>query len=185
MALSGSSSAVVRYTRVAVALHWLLAAALVGQVVLGSWMIGLPKSPPGLRAGWFNVHKSIGITIALFVLLRIVWRVTHEVPGGEPGPAWRRNAARTVHRLLYFCMALMPLTGFLGSSFTAYPIRYFGVVLPTPHVDWPLGKQLMSDLHYGTANDNDTKNTQQDGAAGWHWWHRDGVAARMGSPSPR
>src|SRR3569623_3158700 len=41
MALLDSSSAVARYTRLGIALHWLIAAALLAQVVLGSWMLGL------------------------------------------------------------------------------------------------------------------------------------------------
>ena len=185
MALLDSSSAVARYTRLGIALHWVLAAALLAQVVLGWWMLGIPKSPPGLRAGWFNVHKSIGMTIALFVLLRIVWRATHRVPDADLGAAWQHTAARTMHRLLYLCMAVMPLAGFLGSSFTPYPIRYFGLVVPTPHADWPAAKQLMSTIHETTACLLVALIVVHILAAAWHWWQRDGVAARMGIPSLR
>ena len=52
-----------RYDTVAVFLHWVVAMAILIQLALGWWMIELPKSPPGLRAGWFNVDKSIGVTI--------------------------------------------------------------------------------------------------------------------------
>jgi len=183
--LDSRSSTVARYTRVGIALHWILAVALAAQLALGAWMLGVPKSPPGLRAGWFNLHKSVGITLALFVLLRVVWRAAHEVPDADSGPQWQRTAARTTHRLLYICMALMPLSGFLGSSFTPYPIRYFGLVLPTPHIDWPAGKQLMSNLHYATACLFVALIAVHVGAALWHWRQRDGVAARMGIPSPR
>jgi cytochrome b561 len=186
MALSdGSSSSAARYTRAAIALHWALAAALVPQLMLGWWMRTVPKSPPGVRAGGFNLHKSIGITIALFVLLRIVWRATHRTPAADLGAAWQRAAARTTHRLLYLCMVVMPVTGFLGSSFTAYPIRYFGIVLPTPHVAWPAAKQLMSDIHFGTACLFVALIAVHVLAAAWHWWQRDGVTGRMGIPSLR
>jgi cytochrome b561 len=183
--LDSTSSTVARYTRTGIALHWLIAVALVAQFLLGWWMLDLPKSPPGLRAGWFNLHKSIGLTIAAFVLLRIFWRATHQVPDADLGAAWQRAAARTMHRLLYACMAVMPLSGFLGSSFTRYPVRYFGVVLPTPHIDWPAGKEWMSDIHYATACLFIALVAVHVGAALWHWWQRDGVATRMGIPSPR
>jgi cytochrome b561 len=183
--LDSPSSTVARYTRVGVALHWAIAVALAAQFALGAWMLGLPKSPAGLRAGWFNVHKSIGITLALFVLLRIVWRAAHAVPQPDTGPAWQRGAALAVHRLLYVCMAVMPLTGFLGSSFTPYPIRYFGFVLPTPHIDWPAGKQLMSDVHFGAACLFAALIAVHVAAALWHWYQRDGVTGRMGIPSLR
>ncbi|HEY8050971.1 MAG TPA: cytochrome b [Ramlibacter sp.] len=186
MALSDRScSAIRRYTRVAIALHWLLAAALLAQVLLGWWMLGIPKSPPGVRASWFNVHKSIGITIALFVFLRIVWRSTQGVPDADLGPAWQRAAARTMHRLLYLCMAVMPLTGFLGSSFTRYPIRYFGRIVPTPHADWPAAKEAMAAIHVTVACVFVALIAAHVLAAAWHWWQRDGVAARMGIPSLR
>jgi cytochrome b561 len=186
MALLGSpSSTVARYTRVGVALHWVVAVALLAQFALGAWMLGLPKSPAGLRAGWFNIHKSIGITLAFFILLRIVWRAAHAVPLPDIGFAWQRGAALAVHRLLYVCMMVMPLTGFLGSSFTRYPIRYFGFVLPTPHIDWPAGKELMSDVHFATACLLAALVAVHVAAALWHWLQRDGVAERMGIPSPR
>jgi hypothetical protein len=53
-----------RYTNVAVTMHWLIAALVVVQLILGWWMIDIPKQPVGDRAFWFNLHKSIGITIA-------------------------------------------------------------------------------------------------------------------------
>ena len=69
-----------RYTLTAIVLHWLIGIAVFAQIGLGLWMIGIPKSPPGVRAYWFNVHKSIGITIALLVLVRIAWRLAHRPP---------------------------------------------------------------------------------------------------------
>ena len=185
MALSGDrpSSSAARYSRAAIALHWLLAALLVAQLALGWWMLDIPKSPPGLRAGWFNLHKSIGITIALLVLVRLAWRATHTPPDADLGPAWQRFAARWTHRLLYACMLAMPVTGFLGSSFTRYPIKFFGIALPTPHVDWPAAKQVMSDLHYAAACLFMTLAALHIAAALWHWLQSDGVTARMGIPS--
>src|SRR4051812_7851123 len=37
------------FTRIAVLLHWLVACAILAQVVLGWWMLELPKTPAGLR----------------------------------------------------------------------------------------------------------------------------------------
>lgn len=39
-----------RYTTVAIVLHWLIAACVLGQIALGLWMIGIPKEPVGVRA---------------------------------------------------------------------------------------------------------------------------------------
>lgn len=180
---ASASSTLPRHTRVAVALHWLLALALFAQLALGWWMLDLPKSPPGLRAGWFNVHKSIGLTIALFVVLRVVWRSTHPLPQDGLLPRWQRQAARLTHVLLYVCMLVMPLSGYLGSTFTRYPVRYFGIVLPDWNRDWPAAKQLMASVHYATAWLFMALLTLHIAAALWHWLQRDGVTARMGLPS--
>src|SRR5262245_25724757 len=139
------------YTATAKFLHWLIAAAVFVQISLGLWMIGIPKSPPGVRAYWFNVHKSIGITIGALVLLRLVWRFTHSAPPLPASvPTWQRIAARTSHTLLYVCMIVMPLSGYLGSSFTKFPIIYWGMRLP--HWGWesPALKELMSQIHFVT-----------------------------------
>jgi cytochrome b561 len=141
-----------RYTRTALFLHWLIAIAVFVQVGLGLWMIGIPKSPPGIRAYWFNVHKSIGITIGLLVLVRLAWRLAHRPPAlPDTLAVWQRTAAKISHYALYVCMIVMPLSGYLGSSFTKYPIKYFGYTLP--HWGWeaPALKELMSQLHFVTA----------------------------------
>jgi cytochrome b561 len=177
------SLAVIRYSRAAIALHWILAFALFAQLALGWWMLGLPKSPAGLRAGWFNLHKSIGLTIALLVVLRLVWRLTQADPAATLLPRWQRRAARWAHRLLYACMAAMPLSGYLGSTFTRYPVRYFGMVLPQWNHDWPAAKQLMSSLHYAVAWAFMALLALHVAAALWHWSQRDGVTDRMGVPS--
>jgi cytochrome b561 len=64
---SRDASPAVAYSRASVALHWLLAALLIAQLVLGWWMLDLPKTPPRLRAGWINEHKTIGNEQAVLV----------------------------------------------------------------------------------------------------------------------
>ena len=139
------------YTRTAVVLHWLIGVAVLAQITLGLWMITIPKVPIGVRAGWFNVHKSIGITLAVLILVRILWRLFHQAP---PLPAtmskWERIAAKANHLLLYACMIVMPVSGYLGSSFTKYPILYWGIKLPQWGWDSPALKDLFSQVHFVT-----------------------------------
>lgn len=165
-----------------IALHWLLAVALTYQVLLGWWMLDLPKSPPGLRAGWFNLHKSIGLSIGIVVLLRLALRLRHPV-APPPLPAWQRRAASANHVLLYACMLLLPLTGYLGSEFSGYPVRFFGQVLPAWTGAWPTGKAFMSALHLALVWTFMVLVAVHVSAALWHWHRRDGVTARMGLPT--
>ena len=169
------------YTRTAIVLHWLIGLCVLAQITLGLWMIGIPKSPPGVRAWWFNVHKSIGITLAVLIVVRLAWRFFHPAPPLPPTmPDWERIAAKANHALLYVCMIVMPLSGYLGSSFTKYPILYFGMPLPQWGWDAPALKDLCSQVHFTTAVIFITLIAIHIAAAGKHWLiDRDGVAQRM------
>jgi len=119
-----------RYTTTAIVLHWLIAAAVVGLIGWGWWMQTIPKIPVGPRVDAFNLHKSIGMTVLLLMLVRISWRARHRPPPWTPMPRWQEQLARSVHFLLYVCLVLQPISGYLGSAFSGYPVRFFGVVLP-------------------------------------------------------
>ena len=169
------------YTRTAVVLHWLIAFCVIAQIALGLWMIGIPKDPPGVRAWWFNIHKSIGLTLGLLILVRVGWRFTHRAPPLPASmPRWARIAAAANHHLLYLCMVLMPVSGFLGSSFTKYPIVYFGNNLPYWGWDAPELKDLCSVVHLSTASLLIGLITLHIAAALKHRFvDRDGILRRM------
>ena len=63
-----------------------------------------------------QLHLSVGLTVAVLVLLRIIWRITNSLPESEPGPRWAHRAAHIGHWLLYAVMILMPLTGYIGTG---------------------------------------------------------------------
>lgn len=136
-----------RYTTVARVLHWAIALAVVAQFTLGWWMQSIPKSPPGQRADVFNLHKSIGLTILVLMALRILWRSRHVPPPWLAMPAWQRRLAWGNHALLYALLVLLPVTGYLGSVFSGYPVKYFGLVLPKWGSAWPAAKEFMSGGH--------------------------------------
>jgi len=169
-----------RYNHVAVVLHWAIGVALLAQIVLGWSMIEIPKNPVGVRAFWFNLHKSTGITIGLLIFGRIGWRLAHAAPNLPAKlPRWQRRAARASHVLLYVCMVTMPLTGFLGSSFSNFPIKYFGVPLPNWGWDVPVLKAAFSAIHLGVACVFVALIVVHVTAALRHLRARDGVFDRM------
>jgi len=127
-----------RYTGTAIALHWLLAAAIFANLGLGVYMHELPISP--LQLTLFSWHKSAGITILALSALRLLWRLAHAPPPDLPMPAWQRRAAHAVHRALYVLFFAVPLAGWGYSSAAGFPVVLFGVLaLP----DWvPAGEDL-------------------------------------------
>lgn len=169
-----------RYTRTAIALHGLLAIGLIYQLGLGVWMGDIPKTPPGLRAEWFNWHKSIGIVLGLLIVLRGLWRLTHRPPAlPDSLPRWQAWAAHANHALLYVCMVAMPLSGFLGSSFTAYPIKFFGTPLPRLWEASADFKEVFSAMHTAFSYAFMLTIAIHILAALWHALRRDGIAKRM------
>lgn len=140
-----------RYDRFSVALHWLMAVLLLGQIALGMWMLGLPKDTTGLRASWFNVHKSWGMVLGLLIALRLSWAPLRPRVAALPQARPMQALAASVHRLLYALMLAMPLSGFLGSVFSGYPIRFFGLSLPRLAQRWEAGKEFMSSVHQWSA----------------------------------
>jgi cytochrome b561 len=148
--MTGATST--RYDRVAMTLHWLVAIGVIAQIVLGLWMIEIPKLPAGVRAYWFNLHKSIGITLGVLIVARLSWRMAHRPPPlPSTMPRWQVRAAGISHWLLYACMLTMPLAGYLGSSFSGYPIKYFGATLPNWGWKDDLLKEFFSSVHFVAA----------------------------------
>ncbi|WP_255428238.1 cytochrome b [Ramlibacter cellulosilyticus] len=116
----------------AVALHWIVALALVGQVLLGWYVHEIPRGTPA-RGWWINLHKSTGLLLGLLVLFRLGWRLRQGAPARVTGlPAWQRYAAGASHALLYACMLALPLTGYLASNFSRHGIKFFNTALLPP-----------------------------------------------------
>lgn len=136
-----------RYDRFSILLHWLMAVLLLAQIALGWWMQDLPKDNTGTRAWWFNAHKSMGMTLGLLALVRVTWAARRARVQPVPMRAALQAIARTSHALLYGLMLVLPLSGFLGSVFSGYPVRFFGLRLPQMAERWDAAKELFSGIH--------------------------------------
>ncbi len=130
----GPATALRAYAGVQIALHWVNALLLFALFPLGYYMASLARGTPG-KAEWVNLHKSLGLTAALVIAWRIIERIRRPVPRPMPGlRCWEAEVARITHRLLYMCLVVMPLSGYLGSSFNQYGTRFWG--LPLPRWGW-------------------------------------------------
>jgi len=104
------------YGRMARWLHWAVAglfALSYGSVYYRHWFTE-ERDPAWLFTG--NLHRCIGISVAVFFILRIAWRLNSPRPRPLPGPYWRLAAARAVQGALFGLMIFMPLTGYLGTG---------------------------------------------------------------------
>ncbi|HLZ66323.1 MAG TPA: cytochrome b [Aliidongia sp.] len=123
-----------RYGTVSIALHWVIALGILALIVLGLAMTHLGLAPM-MKFQLYQLHKSIGVTVLLAVLLRILWRVTHRPPPLPAMPPLERAAAEGTHRLLYLLMLAIPLTGWALVSVSPFnlPTVLYGLV-PWPHL---------------------------------------------------
>jgi len=129
-----------------------------------------------------EIHKSLGFTILVLVIVRLAWRMwTGEPAYRRPLGRLTRLASRAGHAALYGLMIFMPITGYLFSAAGGSSLPWFGLfhwprLLPrnTGIADlgellhdrgaWVIGGVLL--LHLG--------------AVRWHQWiKRDEVLSRI------
>ena len=108
--------------------HWAVVVLILVQGVLGLVMVELPKRPNVIPV--FTFHKSLGLTIFLLAILRLVWRAFDARPD-EPAtiPQAQVLGARAGHALLYLLLFAVPLSGWLFDSASSLrPLFWWGVV---------------------------------------------------------
>ena len=135
-----------KYSRVAMALHWLnvgLVAALYG---VGWTMVDLPKGPG--RGEMFAMHKTLGLSVLLLTALRLAWRLGHRPPALPTSLRdWRARLARGVHHLFYLLLVAQPVLGYCSSYFSGHPTRYFGLELPARGARDVALNEFFSEVH--------------------------------------
>lgn len=157
-----------RYTKTAVFLHWLIAICIFGMFALGWYMSDLPKEAPkqmaydlfdwGIytwqlseeaspRTFYFNLHKSLGVTIFALIIIRILWRITHKPPALLASyKAWERKLATGAHHLLYLLMVALPLSGVIMATYSKYGIKWFGAEFIKGLDNTPM-RELFKEVH--------------------------------------
>jgi cytochrome b561 len=115
---------------VAKSFHWLLAAMILGQLVLGRVADKAALSPAKLDL--FVWHKSIGVSILLLAVLRLAWRLANPPPLAPAGiPRHETLLAKSGHILLYLLMFAVPLSGWWVSDSSRVPFKAFWI-MPMP-----------------------------------------------------
>ena len=140
-----------QYTKTAIILHWLIAIAIFAMFGLGWFMADLPKEAPkamsfdlfdlGLfnwqlteevspRTFYFNLHKSVGITLLGLIAFRMFWRITHRPPALLASlSAAEKKVATAGHHALYLLMFALPISGVIMAIYSKYGVKWFGIQL--------------------------------------------------------
>lgn len=87
------------YGTIAKWIHWTTALLFLGSYCSFYYRLWFtePKTTENMIA--FQLHLSVGVTIGVLVLLRILWRLMNRVPDPEPGTALQHRLAHAAHRL--------------------------------------------------------------------------------------
>jgi len=141
-ALAAPAAKHTRYSSVAIILHWTIAAALALQIVLG-WRIGDVEGVT--RTAVLQLHKTIGVTILLLTVVRLVWRVTKKPPAMDSSlTPIERLASHWVHMGFYAALLALPLTGWAMVS--AQRVGAMKLLGGVRWPDFPIVTALPGDL---------------------------------------
>ena len=165
-----------QYGRVAVAIHWSSAIA-----VILTWLAGFAVAevaPPAQQAPILIAHITLGLIVFALTLLRILWwAVADKHPGAPAGqPRWQARTAQIVHFALYALLVLMAssgiftliLSGAVPTILSGGPVPDFSELIPR------IAHGLMSRILLALL-------VLHVGAALWHQLvRRDHLLARMG-----
>jgi len=169
-----------RYTAVAQALHWIIAALIVVQFTLAWTADDLPLGMHKLAL--LARHKSFGMTVLVLAILRLGWRLFNPAPP-LPGGMSKIEifVARATHTAFYALLFAMPLTGWAMSSAKNYSVSWFGVftwpnfIAPNER-SFEILKSTHDWLSYGLLG---IAILHVLAALKHHFWNKDDVLTRM------
>jgi cytochrome b561 len=170
-----------RYDATLRILHWAMAAIILAAIALG---VGAALLPRGVspRVEILTIHKSLGMTALVLVVLRVAWRLSVGAPPSSAAlGVFTRLGAHGAHVALYALMIAMPVTGYIDSVIGGHSTSWFGLF------DWPALiarndalAHTAGVVHYGLAWALGAALTLHFAAVAWHVWvKRDEVFARM------
>lgn len=111
-------------------LHWIIAFTIIGLIGLGLVMTNFEQYD------YYDTHKSIGIILVGFIVLRVAWRIKQ----GWPVPVSNYDKreiliAKIIHWVLIVSTVLMPITGMIFSGATGHGFGIFGLEILHENID--------------------------------------------------
>lgn len=128
-----------RLSHLTISLHWLIALTIIGLLATGIYM------EENKAYALYPIHKSIGIIIFVFVMIRVVWRVINGWP--EPASTYKKIeqiTAKIVHWILIVGTVLMPVSGMMMSGGGGHGLDIFGLEILAVNFDPNNPKEIIA-----------------------------------------
>ena len=116
MASIGYKNTKYSYGLIAIALHWIVAFAFIINYAIIYYRDWFVTAKTEQAKALFSYHTAIGISVIVFVVLRIIWRLLDKQPIEVSGSRMEHLAAHAAHIMLYAVMIILPLSGYLGTG---------------------------------------------------------------------
>ena len=114
-----------RYGRVSRVLHWTIAILFLVLIPMGIFASIIPEDTE-YRIQYYMVHKTIGVIVLALVLVRLIWNRKSKRPALDISlTSKERKLAHMAHIALYVMMIMIPITGFVMTSFHGAPTFFF------------------------------------------------------------
>ena len=114
-----------RYGKVSRMLHWTIAILFISLIPMGIFASMIPEDTE-YRNAYYVVHKTIGVTVFLLVIVRLIWNRLSRRPSLDNALTSREEKlAHRAHNTLYFMMLAIPVTGFMMTSYHGYETYFF------------------------------------------------------------
>ena len=119
-----------RYGRVSRLLHWTIAILFISLIPMGIFSSMIPEET-SYRNAYYVVHKTIGVTVFLLVIVRLIWNKISKRPALDNTlTSTEKKLAHRAHNILYFMLLVIPITGFMMTSYHGYGTFFFFWELP-------------------------------------------------------
>lgn len=123
-----------RYHPILVTLHWLLAALVIGGLIMGGNVLAKTPNTDPAKMLSLKMHMSIGMIILILMAIRLVMRFITEKPAHlDTGSAVLNLAGKGAHWALYVLVFGLGLSGLATANLAGLPdIVFFGADTPLP-----------------------------------------------------
>jgi cytochrome b561 len=111
--------------------------------------------PKGSNArDWMKVaHYTMGVSVMILMIIRIVLKVTHKDPDIVPNPPrWQTIISKSVHGILYLMFISLPLLGVLSLYYGNIEWSFFSYPMPVAGEENIVMQHDLKEIHELIAN---------------------------------